>query len=445
MNKIDVLNLEWNSYPSRDRNMATLICNYLRYNDIDVVEDSIFKGFEMIDKLQPKLLFMTNGIGSAVNFELVKYASLKGVKVVTLTSEGNFYDSKKDIPVFFWGWNKDQHLYEEINMLWSERTRDLTLSIYPNLSSKIKISGGVGFDYYKIISNVSKGDFLNTYDKSHFSRVIGVGCWVFDFNAFESPHFPAVFNKSDIIRFKKDRDDFNRILLTLIKENPDILFLLKEHPGNTGGPYVSAIESAEKFSNALILKEESIVDCIFVSDFWLTYESTTVIEAWLLGKQTCLLNPSGIDFSRANVHFGSPNYPDVISLQKAVDVFYEEGILPGFADLEEQRKKIIKDTIQWDDGLNHVRAGNEVIRILKEKKIVKRKSIPFDLRKEKWRQYLLSRGIPKKRNNFIYDKAKDFDYDALHKQCSQIYSQQINFYKTNQLSLDDLKDIKCKP
>ena len=28
---IDVLNLEWNSSPSRDREVATLVCNYLKY------------------------------------------------------------------------------------------------------------------------------------------------------------------------------------------------------------------------------------------------------------------------------------------------------------------------------------------------------------------------------------------------------------------------------
>ena len=104
----------------------------------------------------------------------------------------------------------------------------------------------------------------------------------------------------------------------------------KEHPGNTRGLFESGIAGAEKFPNVLILKKESIVDCIAVSDFWITYESTTVIEAWLLGKQTCLLNPTGIDFPRANVYKGSPNYPDVPTLQAAIDSFYSTHELPSF-------------------------------------------------------------------------------------------------------------------
>lgn len=442
MNKLDVLNLEWTSYPSRDRNTATLVCNYLRYNGLAVSEDSVFGGFEKIDTLCPKLLFMTNAIGATINFELVKYASLRGIKVVTLTSEGNFYDSEKDLDSFLWGWNKDFYLYEDLNMQWSERTRNLTLKFYPELKDKIKISGGVGFDYYKIVPCISKEAFLLKHSKKNYTRVIGIGCWFFDLITFESPEFSSRFTKSDIIRFGEDRDCFNDVILRIIEGNPDILFLLKEHPGNTGGLYMSAIEGAEKYPNVLILKKESIVDCIAVSDFWLTYESTTAIEAWMLGKQTCLLNPSGLDFPRANVHFGSPNYPDVASLQNAIDLFYRKEKLPGFAELIEERNKIVKDSIQWDDALNHVRAGNEIIRLLKDDNHKVKKNVPFELNKIKWKQYLLSRGIPRKKNNFIYDRVKEFDYNSLYEQYQQIYNQQIRFYEANRLSLDDLKNIK---
>ena len=42
MSKADVLNLEWSSFPSRDREMATLVCNYLRFQGYSVIEGSIF-------------------------------------------------------------------------------------------------------------------------------------------------------------------------------------------------------------------------------------------------------------------------------------------------------------------------------------------------------------------------------------------------------------------
>ena len=441
MNKVDILNLEWTSYPSRDRNTATIVCNYLQFVGLKVAEHSVFRGFEMIDKLHPKILFITNGIGATINFELVKYASLKGIKVVTLTSEGIFFDSEKDLFPFLWGWNLDHLLYEDVNMQWSDRTRNTTLTVYPDLKDKIKTSGGVGFDYYKIHPCINKKEFLIKHKKESFSQIIGVGCWNFDLVTYSLDFF-SYFNELDNIRFGKDRDSFNKIILDIIEKNSDKLFLLKEHPGS-GGSHISAIEGAENYSNVLILKKEPIADCIAASDFWLTYESTTVIEAWLLGKQTCLLNPSGTDFKRANVHFGSPNYPDVKSLQAAIDHFYKMNELPGFSEMEEERKNVVKNTIQWNDGLNHVRAGNEIIRILTENKQKGKTKIPFDLKKKKWKQFLLSRGFPRKKNNFIYDQLKAFNKEELNSFNQLIYDQQIKFYDSCKLSLYDLKEIKC--
>ena len=54
-NKIDVLNLEWTTYPSRDRQAATLVCNYLQYMGFTVIEDSLFRGCYLIDKYNPKM------------------------------------------------------------------------------------------------------------------------------------------------------------------------------------------------------------------------------------------------------------------------------------------------------------------------------------------------------------------------------------------------------
>lgn len=441
---IDILNLEWTSYPSRDRNVATLVCNYLRMMGLSVVESSVFCGFEMIDRYRPHLLFLTNGTGAKVNFDLVKYATLRGIKVVTLVSEGNFKSSMELLPEFIWGWNKDHVLYERVNMQWSERTKDMTVQLYPQIRTQIKVSGAVGFDYYKIVPPPKKDSFLRKHHKEQYDKIVGWGCWDFTVvfpGDIRYGYFLSLYGSDVIARFQKDRDLSNQILLDLVERNTDILFLLKEHPGNTRGFFESGISGAEKYPNVLVLKKESIVDCISVSDFWLTYESTTVIEAWLLGKQTCLLNPSGIDFPRANVYKGSPNYPDLPKLQAAIDSFYSTNELPGFQAMEFERKEVIRETIQWDDGLNHVRAGNEIIRVLKEEEKLEKREMPRYLNKAKWMQYLLSRGFPRKRGNFIYNELREFDHEALSSWSVDIYSQQIAYYKKMGLSKADLQTI----
>ncbi|MBN1637366.1 MAG: hypothetical protein JW866_00240, partial [Ignavibacteriales bacterium] len=180
--KIDILNLEWSSAPSRDRQMATLVCNYLRYMRYEVLEDIMFLGCNLINKYKPHLYFNVGPIGAKTNFKVMKYARGRNIVAVSLVAEGNFRTDKKTIGQFVWGWNKKKVLYENLNMQWSERTRNSTYEYFPQLKGKIKVSGAVGFDVYKISKNKLQKEFLEKYNKNNYKKVIGVGCW--DFGAF---------------------------------------------------------------------------------------------------------------------------------------------------------------------------------------------------------------------------------------------------------------------
>lgn len=447
---IDVLNLEWNSFPSRDRQMATLVCNYLRYMGYCVVEGSIFNGYHLLNKYKPKIYFNVSPLGADINFDLMKYARSKDILSASLIAEGNFKDGKEMVNQFLWGWNKDKILYENIHMQWSERTRNMSLKYYPELKDKIKVSGGVGFDLYKISQNQNKSDFLKKYNKSNYKKVIGVACWSFGYFYEDDPHYSDIkrlFPEAVINRFKDDGKKFNKILKNIILQNKDILFLLKEHPGSK---ISLEIDGTETFPNVLILKnEEPIIDCINVSDFWIVYESTTAIEAWLLGKQTCLLNPSGTDFLfRDEVFKGSPNFGSVEELQNAINVFYKDGALPHFSELEKNRSKIIKDVMQWDDGLNHVRTGNEIINLLEKNNIQKIKKDTIEQfigrcwQMFEWYFSSCLRFIPKV-NRYYLAHRKRFNKKEINKFQEKRMKEQIEFYKKNGLTKSDLRKIRC--
>jgi surface carbohydrate biosynthesis protein len=369
---VDVLNLEWTSYASRDRTVATLVCNYLRRLNLNVVEGCIFNGLSLIQSLKPKLLFITNSVGAPENLLAVKFAKSHGVKVLTLISEGTFQDDDENfLKAVIWGWNKEQVLFEDIHMQWSTRTRDLTNRLYPQNSEKVKVSGGVFFDCYKLEQLTSRSTFLTKWKKDNFKRIIGVG--LFDFGCVCNPVDPRYpfqmkyYGKEQMARFAKDRETFNSIIIQTIRENPSILFLLKQHPGALQGYEASAIEGLNEEANVLIIKnEESIIDCIASSDFWIVYESTTAMEAWLLNRNTCLLNPSGRDFLRDIVNLGSPEVKNSEELSNFIRIFYKYGCLPGFNERSDERQKIIKRIIQWDDGLNHVRVANQIIKLLNQ-------------------------------------------------------------------------------
>jgi|GEM_PF-520949 len=450
--KVAVLNLEWASYPCRDRIMATLVCNYLRYQGYSVNEESIFNGYYWINRLRPRVFFITNTIGAKENFEIVKYANGKGLKVISLISEGNFKETKDFVEEFVWGWNKEKIMYEDIHLQWSERTRNLTLKYYPELNSKVRVSGGVGFDIYKILPLPERESFLKKYGKEKYQKIVGIGCY--DFSSYY-PHdhrFNIVkkvySSEAEIIRFRRDRDSFREILSRIIPANPDILFLLKKHPGAPADNFAAGIEGLESLDNVLIIQSQEVIfDCLAVSDFWLVYDSTTALEAWLMDKPTGLINPSGTDFLRDNLYLGSPNYSTVEELQKAIDEYYRSGNLVGFAEKEPERRKLIKDIVQWDDGLNHVRAGNEIISLLENNLTGEYKPEPPDYLVKRLRNRLLwifspaLKFLPKFR--FYAERKKNFNRKQLRDFQEKLLKAQIQFYRSRNLSSDKLKKIKC--
>lgn len=451
MSKIKVLNLEWSSFPSRDRQSATLVCNYLRYMGFNVKEGSVFNGFFILSKFNPDVFFITNSIGADINFELLKYAKSKGIKVATLISEGNIDEEKGFVEEMIWGINEERILYEDSHMQWSEKSRNLTCKYFPELNGKVKVSGAVGFDIYKIAEKPGKNSFLKRYKKEKYLNIVGVGCW--DFGPFyPDDHRYSInisgFTSSDIERFIRDQNKFNEVLRYMVINNPDILFLLKEHPGCLGGHKASGIDGLQQYKNVLILKnEESIGDCINVSDFWLVYESTTAMEAWISDKQTCLLNPSGIDFIRDKTHLGSPNFPDTDSLQNAINTFYQYGELPGFSQLKINRDEIIADSIQWDDGLNHVRAGNEIIELIESIVPGSKSKISFHNYIKVFKQMLYWNLSPflsffskfKSYAKFV----KAFNPSELKAFQERRMKEQVAFYKRNNLQPEDLRRIRC--
>jgi len=116
-NKYDVLNLEWTSFSSRDREAATLICNYLRYQGLSVYEGSIFNGYYLLKKYRPKILFITNTTGAIINQQVTRFAKKFKIPVITTISEGNIKESV--IQSMVWGHNYERISFEDKFLVWS--------------------------------------------------------------------------------------------------------------------------------------------------------------------------------------------------------------------------------------------------------------------------------------------------------------------------------------
>lgn len=368
----DILNLEWAS-SGRDIDIVEPILCYLEKKyQLVVVRESIARYELKLLKYRPKILLLADATGAPENFELTKMASKLGILVVTLVAEGDYVDNEELVNRFFWGWNRDEVFFKDLHLEWSYKNLDLINKYIKGTSNyNINVVGATGFDRYKIFNFMNKKQLLDKYKKSKYSKVVGIAGFNFDYffgTYFEkySDIIEDCHTLEDIQNYKLSRDMVNNIYKQLIENNKDILFVLKYHPGLYQKEH-SEFNGLCEYDNVLVmLNEENISDIINASDIWLAFNSTTVMEAWLLNKQTMLINPLCSKFERSIICEGSPIVTTYEDAQKSIDSYYGQGVLINYDDYSMNRKKIVCNIIQWDDGMNHIRAAEKIMRLHKD-------------------------------------------------------------------------------
>ena len=374
MRKIDILNLEW-PQSDRDLNIVTPVVIYLikKYNVVCKTV-SIFNGYYYVLRYRPKLILISNFNGAKINEEIVKALYLSGIKVVSLMSEGNIAEYNPDR--FLWRslTFSERKLYLDKFILWSNRSKELFLNNYPEFKAVLAVSGAVGFDRYKLLKFKSKDLFLKE-KKLKYKKVIGIAGWVFDvffgdLFKIKAQDYRESYDDEHIDMFREDLYKLQKIYKDIIENNKDILFILRYHPG-TCDFEKSEFCGLDSFDNVFISNnftnnDLKIADLINISDLWIGYETTTAMEAWLLGKQTFLINPTRSNFNREVIYRGSAIAETAKEAQYFIDEYYRNTSIRAFEDLKLCRKNIIRDIIEYDDGKNHQRAAEEIIKVLGE-------------------------------------------------------------------------------
>lgn len=370
---VDILDLEYAS-KGRDVDISEPILSYLELKySLKIIRKCCFKNWlYYLIKYKPKMVFIANGVGSIPHFNIVKTAHFLGIKVVTHISEGDYKESHDGTLLFFWGFNTDQILYEDLHLEWSQRNIDL-IEKHVGHFNKIQLTGAVGFDKYKLLTSLylKKDTFLNKYSKNSYKKIIGIAGWGFDLfvKDYYDPsnnHNYESYTKQEISNIQKSKDLVLNILKLTIEKKQDILFVLKHHPLVNDKLY-SEFHGLSEFPNVLVLQtEETIYDLINVCDMWGAYESTTTMEAWLIGnKPTFVFQPIENDFNRSKIADGSPQIRTSEEFQVFVDEYFETGKVDSFEQLESKRQEIITKVIQWSDGKNHQRAAEYIYELYK--------------------------------------------------------------------------------
>ena len=336
-----------------------------RYLDLDIEEAFIFD-IDKVRRSKPDLVIIANTIGSRNHHCIAKYAYENGIKVFALISEGNF---RLDGTFNYWGYNTDKVIYQQYVCSWSKRTLEYLSAELPHLKDRLVLTGATGFDRYKIYDFETKSSFLKRYKLTQYDKIIGYAGWAFGklYNPAGLIEIKNTHKENADTRIKwmiKQQKLVESVLREAVEKNPDVLFVLKRHP-NEIHPHFTQKDNNEmvnldSYPNVLYLRnEEDVHTLISISDIWTAFESTTVLEAWMMKEiPTLFINPDP-DFKR-DVNFrGTVVVNSYENFQMKIDEFYQTGRVSEMFDKEriKYRQEILENVIGFADGLNHIRAG----------------------------------------------------------------------------------------
>jgi len=317
----------------------------------------------------PSLVVLPNTRGDKHYFQIAKYCEEISIPVFYSESEGNYFPQSKN---HYWGLNNEKRPLSGLTTVWNHTVKKKLISEKILNEDQIKVTGGAGFDRFQYLRTVDKGVFLKSINQGDKKLIITYAGW-----AFGKIHNKEINNILFNIGFDKtmgldwivrNRDVVNDMLKHAVINNPDVLFILKKHPKENfvtdtrDSP--NEMNNLADFPNVFYAKSEfAIQDLIGVSDLWTAFESTSIIEAWLMNKPTLILN--GVrDFNRSDIIDGCIAANNGNQFQQAIDAISSQAV--GYfdnPDLFEKRKSIIEDSIGFSDGLSGYRAFKEFIAI----------------------------------------------------------------------------------
>ncbi len=329
-----------------------------------------------IYKQKPDVVFTPNTIGSNLYFKIAKYAHSQNIPLFALISEGNF---RTDGSFNYWGYNRDKIFYQEYVCCWSERTLKFLLEKESRERDKLVLTGGTGFDRYNIYKYGGKEEFLKKHNKSQCKKIIGYAGWAFGKlqhkRGVEELLFFLGGDPAKLEWIEKQRRLVRDVLKEAIINNKDTLFILKKHPQENSPERTTEVENEmtdlKDYDNVLYIgEEEPLLNLISVSDIWTCFESTTSLEAWLMGKQTIYINPE-VDFKRDANYKGSALVRNYSEFQSMIDEYYTTGKISQFysVDKNANRKELVRNIAGFGDGLNHIRASYYLNKTIEKLKI----------------------------------------------------------------------------
>lgn len=350
-----ILILNWPN-SERDYHITASVGAYLEKKYGYIVQyKSVFDGWYRAFFNKPDAMFIANTTGSWENFRANRLFSKNGIRCFESISEGIIVAELAAVSP--WAWNHDGHLYSEKMFLWNDSSKTFFHKYRIHDQEKYIVTGYSGIDRYKILPKITKNEFFKAEKLKEYKHVIGIAGWGFDILFQKSSE--SLYSQEYLLTNKSNFLHYKNGIETLIKDNPDILFIARYHPG------MDRIDDSE-FKDLIYLpnvyisnprtSSYSLDNILSICDIWLGYESTTWMEAWLLNKPTIAFNKD-FNFDRPDIYKGTFTASSTEEVQNYITVTLNN--LKTFS-LSHKATEILSSYFGHTDGKNHQRIGNEI-------------------------------------------------------------------------------------
>lgn len=433
MSKVVVF-LEW-STKGRDFEMDFPLMYFFKKKlGWEVRYISIFNLPKLLN-IDPDIVVMSNTTGAIENVKISELIHKANIPLFSNVSEGMF--RQNDLDAFIWGWNREKKFLQKNVMLWGNKAYLMSISKYPYLKDKVKISGSTGHDRYTI----EKDDLTE-------NKVIGYASFPFN-NIYKSiekriPYMVKRFGGKNLKHLQKLEKKVNEILLKII-EDKDITLVVKPHPAD-GKKLPLELQGLQNRNNVeFVSGEESVSQVISRSDIWISVNSTTNLEAWLKNKVSISLETYE-DIYLSDTLYGSIISQEINKIQNYIDEFYNTGKIQAFEEKKELREKLISDYIGFADGFNHIRFMSFLkpyVEKIENGELEKGKwNIPFKIKLKGYiRHFLYSLSKGKYNTPLLKRWARPydiFDDEQVEEQKKLRYPDFDKFYAENQEQIDHI-------
>ena len=329
--------------------------------------------------------------------------------------------------------------------VWSKKFLSLSQEFLPQYKKSFLVSGSTGIDRYKIYSFMSKQKFLEKYNKKHYKKIVMYAG--FTFGNFFNQNFLNQRNisKKESEFYRNEMLVVKNIIQSLIRNSPDILFILKQHPGEDS--LHMEIDHDLRFDNVMIFDEqETLADLINVSDIYFVYRSTTAFEAYALNKPVINIFPT-LDLKTVQSdQLGNCVVRTYLEGQSVIKEYFKTGKIKEFEKKENLRKKIISENIGSDDGLNSFRVATKIHKFMSKQNTLVNNY--FSWRGLiihiilKWNKLLFL--LPRFRHSDILEKYNNFNdfYKLKLVYKPQIEKHYLRNIKKKQIAVEKLKDFR---